>query len=99
MIGTARGLDRGPIGEALKPLGLEREIVTIVGGFQSRWIWRAAAFATPARSSAAIHRCAHERPEAEEKMARPKRFELLTPRFVVWCSIQLSYGRGLRCAG
>src|ERR1019366_5706095 len=27
------------------------------------------------------------------KMARPKRFELLTPRFVVWCSIQLSYGR------
>ena len=26
-------------------------------------------------------------------MARPKRFELLTPRFVVWCSIQLSYGR------
>jgi hypothetical protein len=34
------------------------------------------------------------------KMARPKRFELLTPRFVVWCSIQLSYGRpGLRGAG
>jgi hypothetical protein len=28
-------------------------------------------------------------------MARPKRFELLTPRFVVWCSIQLSYGRVL----
>ena len=28
-------------------------------------------------------------------MAHPKRFELLTPRFVVWCSIQLSYG----CAG
>ena len=28
-----------------------------------------------------------------EEMARPKRFELLTPRFVVWCSIQLSYGR------
>ena len=27
-----------------------------------------------------------------EKMAHPKRFELLTPRFVVWCSIQLSYG-------
>ncbi len=26
-------------------------------------------------------------------VARPKRFELLTPRFVVWCSIQLSYGR------
>ena len=27
------------------------------------------------------------------KMARSKRFELLTPRFVVWCSIQLSYER------
>lgn len=26
----------------------------------------------------------------EKEMARPKRFELLTPRFVVWCSIQLS---------
>ena len=33
------------------------------------------------------------------KMARPKRFELLTPRFVVWCSIQLSYGRGLSMRG
>ena len=32
-------------------------------------------------------------------MARPKRFELLTPRFVVWCSIQLSYGRGLSLEG
>ena len=31
-------------------------------------------------------------------LARPKRFELLTPRFVVWCSIQLSYGRVLRIA-
>ncbi len=29
-------------------------------------------------------------------MARPKRFELLTPKFVVWCSIQLSYGRVFR---
>jgi hypothetical protein len=26
-------------------------------------------------------------------LARPERFELPTPRFVVWCSIQLSYGR------
>ena len=26
-------------------------------------------------------------------MARSERFELLTPRFVVWCSIQLSYDR------
>ena len=30
---------------------------------------------------------------SKRKLARPKRFELLTPRFVVWCSIQLSYGR------
>jgi hypothetical protein len=29
-------------------------------------------------------------------LARPERFELPTPRFVVWCSIQLSYGRGAR---
>ena len=28
-------------------------------------------------------------------MARPKGFEPLTPRFVVWCSIQLSYGRAV----
>lgn len=26
-------------------------------------------------------------------MARSERFELPTPRFVVWCSIQLSYER------
>ena len=31
-------------------------------------------------------------------MARPKGFEPLTPRFVVWCSIQLSYGRKPRGA-
>src|ERR1700678_1676001 len=28
-----------------------------------------------------------------ESLARPERFELPAPRFVVWCSIQLSYGR------
>ena len=32
---SRRGLDRGPIDEALQPLGLEREIVTIVGGFST----------------------------------------------------------------
>ncbi len=32
---SRRGLDRGPIDEALKPLGLEREIATIVGGFST----------------------------------------------------------------
>ncbi len=30
---SRRGLDEGPIDEALKPLGLKRQIVTIVGGF------------------------------------------------------------------
>jgi hypothetical protein len=29
-------------------------------------------------------------------LARPERFERPTPRFVVWCSIQLSYGRVFR---
>ncbi len=28
-----------------------------------------------------------------KRLARPERFELPTPKFVVWCSIQLSYGR------
>ena len=32
---SREGLDRGPIDEALKTLGLEREIVTIVGGFST----------------------------------------------------------------
>lgn len=32
---SRRGLDRGPIDEALQPLGLERDIVTIVGGFST----------------------------------------------------------------
>ena len=29
------------------------------------------------------------------EVARPERFELPTPKFVAWCSIQLSYGRVL----
>jgi DNA-binding transcriptional LysR family regulator len=32
---SRRGLEKGPIDEALKPFGLERQIVTIVGGFSS----------------------------------------------------------------
>jgi DNA-binding transcriptional LysR family regulator len=32
---SRRGLEQGPIDEALKPFGLEREIVTIVGGFST----------------------------------------------------------------
>jgi DNA-binding transcriptional LysR family regulator len=32
---SRRGLDRGPVDEALKPFGLEREIVMIVGGFST----------------------------------------------------------------
>ncbi len=27
------------------------------------------------------------------RVVRPERFELPTPKFVAWCSIQLSYGR------
>ena len=34
----------------------------------------------------------------EKAMAHPGRFELPTPRFVVWCSIQLSYGCVARSA-
>jgi hypothetical protein len=30
------------------------------------------------------------------EMARPEGFEPPAPRFVVWCSIQLSYGRAER---
>ena len=29
-------------------------------------------------------------------MARPEGFEPPTPRSVVWCSVQLSYGRSIR---
>jgi len=32
---SRRDLDKGPIDEALQPLGLEREIVTVVGGFST----------------------------------------------------------------
>jgi len=32
---SRRGLDKGPIDDALSPLGLERKIVTIVGGFST----------------------------------------------------------------
>jgi DNA-binding transcriptional LysR family regulator len=32
---SRRGLDKGPIDEALEPFGLEREIVAIVGGFST----------------------------------------------------------------
>jgi DNA-binding transcriptional LysR family regulator len=32
---SRQGLDRGPIDEALDPLGLQRQIVTIVGGFST----------------------------------------------------------------
>ncbi|MDP1752700.1 MAG: LysR family transcriptional regulator [Reyranella sp.] len=35
---SRRGLDRGPIDEALKPLGLERCVATIVGGFSTALI-------------------------------------------------------------
>ena len=31
----------------------------------------------------------------KRKMARPEGFEPPAPKFVVWCSIQLSYGRAV----
>ena len=34
-----------------------------------------------------------------QQLARPERFELPTPRFEAWCSIQLSYGRRTRSLG
>ena len=34
-----------------------------------------------------------------KEVAHPERFERPTPRFVVWCSIQLSYGCGSKCGG
>jgi hypothetical protein len=30
------------------------------------------------------------------RLARPEGFEPPTPRFVVWCSVQLSYGRTIK---
>jgi hypothetical protein len=35
--------------------------------------------------------------KALRSLARPRGVEPLTPRSVVWCSIQLSYGRVLKC--
>ena len=37
---SRRGLDKGPIDEALEPLGLHRQIVTIVGGFATALLGR-----------------------------------------------------------
>ena len=47
----------------------------------------------PRRVEANILMCSQTSTDVIWLVARPKRFELLTPRFVVWCSIQLSYGR------
>src|SRR5712691_6726077 len=64
-------------------------------GFAINTLHRQTEFASPARPQRTIG----QQPEGKKckkhliLMARPKRFELLTPRFVVWCSIQLSYGR------
>ena len=64
---------------------------------------RPSAVTAPFNHGAASHTLPnHNSGEAEENLrfvnllilvARPKGFEPLTPRFVVWCSIQLSYGR------
>ena len=51
--------------------------------------------ATSRRSASRIGRKARMRivRGCKRKMARPEGFEPPTPKFVVWCSIQLSYGR------
>ncbi len=49
------------------------------------------AFRTPQTTS--LFNALREFGNDDSRMARPKGFEPLTPRFVVWCSIQLSYGR------
>ena len=46
------------------------------------------------RSQTQQKRISHERgAKCVKRLARSERFELPTPRFVVWCSIQLSYER------
>ena len=45
------------------------------------------------RTFSAIHKAQSPLSGALCFMARPERFELPTPRFEAWCSIQLSYGR------
>ena len=50
------------------------------------------------RSQTQQKRISHERgAKCVKRLARSERFELPTPRFVVWCSIQLSYERA--CIG
>ena len=63
--------------------------------------WVRSAFVSPLcpRRFGRCLRCRLQRSNCLILLARPKRFELLTPRFVVWCSIQLSYGRGLSMRG
>ena len=49
--------------------------------------------ATPATAMAGRQTQAHNVRGFVRKWRARRDFELLTPRFVVWCSIQLSYGR------
>lgn len=65
------------------PVFVDRAVTNVVDRVDDRTIW-----ASSWRAMAAA-RCSH----CCVGMARPKGFEPLTPRFVVWCSIQLSYGR------
>lgn len=39
-----------------------------------------------------LHRYQRQPSNCLEEMVHPERFERPAPRFVVWCSIQLSYG-------
>ncbi len=53
----------------------------------------------PPTEKASIFGLSHFSLSACFLLARPERFELPTPKFVVWCSIQLSYGRAFRFRG
>ena len=65
----------------------------ILGGKSARSSISDLATGDPALKQAAAGLYPYQALTGAMKMARPKGFEPLTPRFVVWCSIQLSYGR------
>ena len=78
--------------------GMNAELVSIslnVRAYGSAWNCFHIASTDKADGSSQVRRMKISK-QFRWMLARPKRFELLTPRFVVWCSIQLSYGRANR---
>ena len=69
-----------------------RPLARAINLIQRRWI--TVSFRSCFRSQTQQKRISHERgAKCVKRLARSERFELPTPRFVVWCSIQLSYER------